>query len=436
MSPLWVGALVPAPAAGPGCTALTWTSVLCKALAVAVQEQPRFNAAFDAACAPGSPRCPARRALLRSSADNRFPSVFALKSRLAPMLLARLRSEQSRHPGMPFSGQTRPERAAYRDCPVPAKLTTRPIVQARIYGSLRVQYRSYCDFYLNSGYRSFPQEHRRQNGRWSFQMVQVTQDAHDFSDPPVEETVVAMAVKSGARTWAWNMGDGWRSEDGAAGRILVLPPETASDWHVDGPRDVVLCVVPNTTFRGVLGSSCPGRLRDIISSMSDSTLSDPVLESLLTHLWQAASGSSVYERRHCEGLLTALLFRLLTLSSHACKDDSRKLATLSPQVMVRIEDFADSNIEGQVHVADLADLANLSLRHFSRAFHNTVGDTPHRWLLARRIDRAKTLLLESDLNLLDIALSCGFSSQAHFTTMFRHQVGTTPHRWRREQVRL
>jgi len=68
--------------------------------------------------------------------------------------------------------------------------------------------------------------------------------------------------------------------------------------------------------------------------------------------------------------------------------------------------------------------------HFAAQFRAATGLRPHEFVLRRRIERAQSLLLQSRLTSLDIALSTGFRSQAHFTTVFKRLVGETPARWR------
>jgi AraC family transcriptional regulator len=65
-------------------------------------------------------------------------------------------------------------------------------------------------------------------------------------------------------------------------------------------------------------------------------------------------------------------------------------------------------------------------------FRQSTGQTPHNFIVRRRIERAKGLLRKPDLQLADIALTCGFADQSHFTTSFRKATGLTPLRWRRE----
>jgi len=87
----------------------------------------------------------------------------------------------------------------------------------------------------------------------------------------------------------------------------------------------------------------------------------------------------------------------------------------------------------ELPLSRLADECGLSVRHFIRAFKQSTGITPHRWLLKDRVDRALGLLQRSALPLHAIALECGFADQSHFTRVFTGFVGMSPGAWRREK---
>ncbi|WP_442948197.1 helix-turn-helix transcriptional regulator [Nostoc sp.] len=76
----------------------------------------------------------------------------------------------------------------------------------------------------------------------------------------------------------------------------------------------------------------------------------------------------------------------------------------------------------------------MSVSHFARSFKVSFGVSAHRWLIERRIDRSKELLIQTRTPLIDVALQSGFSDQAAFTRTFHQVVGDSPGRWRREQV--
>jgi AraC-like DNA-binding protein len=90
---------------------------------------------------------------------------------------------------------------------------------------------------------------------------------------------------------------------------------------------------------------------------------------------------------------------------------------------------------GSVLVADLCALLELSEAHFSRAFKRTFGESPHAFLIRRRVELAAQYMLQSEARLSDIAQSCGFTDLPHLCKQFRHMTGHTPAAWRRAHKR-
>jgi AraC family transcriptional regulator len=95
----------------------------------------------------------------------------------------------------------------------------------------------------------------------------------------------------------------------------------------------------------------------------------------------------------------------------------------------RAKDIMDERMD--ISLEELAQECHVSVTHFVRGFRRSTGVSPHQWLLARRISRAKVLLVESRHSLAHIALECGFASQSHFNAAFTHYTKLSPGRWRR-----
>jgi AraC family transcriptional regulator len=93
--------------------------------------------------------------------------------------------------------------------------------------------------------------------------------------------------------------------------------------------------------------------------------------------------------------------------------------------------YMEERLDQSFPVSAVAEACGLSVNHFSRAFRRSTGKPPHRWLLDRRIDRARELLRATAMSLADIALACGFAEQSHFTRVFTRTVGMPPGAWRR-----
>lgn len=107
------------------------------------------------------------------------------------------------------------------------------------------------------------------------------------------------------------------------------------------------------------------------------------------------------------------------------------VSRLAPWQLRRALTFADTHFNGAPSTADLAAECRLSMSHFAKAFRETVGMPPHRWILTRRIERVKELILTDNSGLGQIALSCGFSDQSHMTRVFKRFAGYTPAEWRK-----
>jgi AraC-like DNA-binding protein len=99
----------------------------------------------------------------------------------------------------------------------------------------------------------------------------------------------------------------------------------------------------------------------------------------------------------------------------------------------KVRDYIDSHISGPVLIADLCALIRRSEAHFSRSFKRTFGESPHSFVVRRRVELAAQYMLATDASLSDIALGCGFTDQAHMCRHFRQAAGQPPAAWRRGQ---
>ena len=107
---------------------------------------------------------------------------------------------------------------------------------------------------------------------------------------------------------------------------------------------------------------------------------------------------------------------------------------LAPWQMRRLSAYIDANLHAHLPCETLARLARLSASHFARTFKLTFGHAPHGYLMRRRMERAKGLMLKSNAPLAQIASDCGFADQAHFSRSFLQFTGESPGSWRRLRV--
>ena len=123
--------------------------------------------------------------------------------------------------------------------------------------------------------------------------------------------------------------------------------------------------------------------------------------------------------------------RLLKTYAGLPRLGAKKRGGLAPWQVKRAAEMITENLDGNIHLCDLARVCGLSVSHFARAFRRSFGMSPCRWLLERRIDHSKVLLATTDLPIGDIAIRSGYSDQTAFTRAFGRIVGDSPGRWRR-----
>ncbi|TMK33000.1 MAG: helix-turn-helix transcriptional regulator [Actinobacteria bacterium] len=98
--------------------------------------------------------------------------------------------------------------------------------------------------------------------------------------------------------------------------------------------------------------------------------------------------------------------------------------------LLRAKDLIDARFREPLDVPALAGAAHLSPAHFSREFRRAFGETPHQYLLTRRLERAAAFLRNTDRTVMDICLSVGLSSVGSFTTTFTRTFGLSPTAYR------
>jgi AraC family transcriptional regulator len=122
---------------------------------------------------------------------------------------------------------------------------------------------------------------------------------------------------------------------------------------------------------------------------------------------------------------------LAHLSGKAPTAIPKGLPRLAPWQESRAKELLLENRCSDISLQTLAQASGLSVTYFARAFKNTVGIAPHRWLTEKRVETSKSLMLGTSLALVEIALMSGFSDQSHFTRIFSKVVGVSPGAWRR-----
>jgi AraC-like DNA-binding protein len=158
---------------------------------------------------------------------------------------------------------------------------------------------------------------------------------------------------------------------------------------------------------------------------------DPNFHHLGMSLLPALEHPEQISRLYLDQVMLALLF--YSAQTYGGMDPKARIARggLAPWQMRRATEMLRERLDGEISLSEVAAECRLSVSHFARSFKQAIGQTPHRWLLDRRVDAAKNLMLHSGMRLSEIALGCGFADQTSFNRTFKKIAGTSPGDWRR-----
>ncbi|CDZ37922.1 AraC family transcriptional regulator [Neorhizobium galegae] len=191
--------------------------------------------------------------------------------------------------------------------------------------------------------------------------------------------------------------------DGAAGtdaglryRMLYLPPERLIE-AAGGSRG--LPFVPNPIIADAEFRQCLAEALDDLEAEPRDLLLDDLIDRMATSLWRHADG-----RGGAPGTPRA------------------------QQAVLRCRDYLQANSDRTISSEELEEVSGLDRYTTARQFRKLLGTSPHRYLVMRRLDRAKVLLSQGG-TLADVAVDTGFADQAHFTRHFKKTFGMTPGRW-------
>ncbi len=175
--------------------------------------------------------------------------------------------------------------------------------------------------------------------------------------------------------------------------------------------------------------------KSVIGSLRyESGFKDPLLASIASAIETELRTPTSAGRLLAETLAASLAARLV--QNHVSPSPAQAIPRITSEGLdrrrlCRVMDYIEANLEGDLTLDRLASVGCLSRFHFARAFKAATGYSPHQYVSAKRLERAKALLIRGDRSLVDIALALDFSCQANFTRAFRQVTGQTPGQYRR-----
>jgi len=216
--------------------------------------------------------------------------------------------------------------------------------------------------------------------------------------------------------------DGRRIDHAFAGNLALFP----ADMEIDGEFRLGVSAVEYTVvfFETPFVETRGGNWLD----RAKLGFKHPSIARGLEELCQEAQDPDTTFDMLAEGWAIQTMAHLHRISDG--RPDEPAKGGLSASTLRRLNEYVADNLDRPISLADLSHVTGLSKRHFIRAFAESAGQTPHRYLVSQRIEKAKQLLANSSGSITEIGLAVGFSHAQHFSNKFKALTGLTPSRYR------
>jgi len=195
------------------------------------------------------------------------------------------------------------------------------------------------------------------------------------------------------------------------------------------PRILVIAM-EQAFIKQIVGEAFDGKELELRTQIG---IRDPVIEGMAAAWHWELAERGTGGRLYTEGLGSALAVHVFRAYGDGLSRSPPVIGGLGALRLRRVVDYIEAHLADDISLRDLAALAGLSTHHFGEAFKTSTGTSPHRYLIERRILRAKELLIGAEKSIAEIAISVGFASHSHFTDNFRRLTGTTPSRFRMDR---
>ena len=265
---------------------------------------------------------------------------------------------------------------------------------------------------------------------WNGIVVELHHFRHVDAVVPVQEHVVGVHI-AGAVNLLQSRNGRTTVKHVRAGDVTITPCGEPKRFQHAGENIVILLKLAPALLQGVAGDEYaydPSQfeIRENFGAP------DPRLVSLGKQLLAGLELEGTVGQMHVESLTIQVATHLLRHYCTTQQSRQKHIPKLSQRKLQRALEYIDSNLREDISLADVAEMLSISRGHFAHAFRQTTGLPPHRFVLARRIERAKSLLRETDLPITEIAHRIGCASHSHFSVLFHRATGQTPRDYRNQ----
>lgn len=214
---------------------------------------------------------------------------------------------------------------------------------------------------------------------------------------------------------------------------LATADNTACEWAWETTDEAISFQIDPLYFQEIAAENgCANserlELKPVVFDLN------PQFESIARNYHAEMQQQGLGGKLYSESLGNLFMINLLRTYCQDRPQTQQVNGGLGDKRLQRVLAYIDAHLAENIGLKDMATVAGLGQHHFSTLFGQSMGISPYRYVVNRRIDRAKSQLRRNNFAISDIALSCGFADQSHLTKHFRKIVGTTPRAFRQHEL--
>jgi AraC family transcriptional regulator len=248
---------------------------------------------------------------------------------------------------------------------------------------------------------------------------------------PERTLQIAVQLRNTADAAVWLGGKELFSGNLGVGSAGCFDLESEPKAYLTNSFDSAEFHIPRSVFADIAERHECGQLADL--SLACGTY-DPILENLARTMTATLEHPYRANALFDDALVLTLYWHLAVVYGNLKPERRYGSGKLAPWQERRAKELIDTHLTGGITIDILAAACALSPSHFKRAFKETTGMPPHRWLTIRRVEMAKSLMRPGMLTMAEVAAASGFADQSHFSRVFGSIVGELPRLWQRRQT--
>lgn len=218
-------------------------------------------------------------------------------------------------------------------------------------------------------------------------------------------------------------------------RMCLTPGNAITSWQHNGHPEILQMYVRQSIYDSVVSEmyGCDPAAAEIVPRFA---MTDPLLEQLAVAIHTALRDGTAEDGLYIDTLAQMIAAHLARF--HSTRSRPVRVAPsdgISGWRMRRLLAYIEEHLEGNLSLEAMAGQVEVSPLYLARAFKAAIGQSPHQYVLARRLERAKDMLRNTDTPIVEVALASGFSSQSHLSNWFVRLVGVSPALYRRRAAK-